>query len=206
MILWNGKTGEEIKRFELSIGATTDLKFSPDGSKLAVSGNTNGGQVNVFGDLTLTVFDLPTKKPLQRYELKQQLRKTGCNVTLPFAFTPDGSQIYSLTQECRVGLFDAQTFKQISSFGPHYSDYALSFGLSPDGRILVVALAKRLELWDAASGQLIKKLDIPQLVGNYDNYFHRVAFSPDGRAVVVKSGVMFSYFAVTTVWGVPQTP
>jgi WD40 repeat protein len=207
LILLDGVSGKEIKRFDISsIGATMDMKFSPDGTKVIVSGNDLGSQVNVFGNLSLVVLDVNEKKIVQRYELKQQLRKTGCNVTLPFAVTADSSQIFTLTQDCRIGLYDIQTFEEIKTFGTSYADHALSFALSPDGNTLAVAWGKIFELWDIASGRKFRRLDIPQLAGNFDNYFHRIAFSPDGKAVIVKSGVSFSTNSVTTIWGIPAAP
>lgn len=205
LTLWDAKTGSEIKRFGLSIGAIMDMQFSPDGSKVALSGNDIGAQANVFGNLALMVFDVPGKKLIQQYELKQQLRKTGCNVTLPIAFSSDGTQIYTLTQDCRIGLYDIENFKEVRSFGSPYSDYAISFALSPDEKILAVALAKRFELWDVSSGKLIKKFDIPQLAGNYGNYYHKTTFTLDGKALVIKSGVSFSNFSTITIWGIPET-
>jgi WD40 repeat protein len=183
-----------------------DVRFSPDGSKVIVSANDGGSQVNVFGNLAILIFDVNAKKLIQRYELKQQLRKTGCNVTLPFAVTADSSQIFTLTQDCRIGLYDIQTFQEIRSFGTPYADHALSFALSPDGNTLAVASAKSFELWDVPSGTKFRRVDIPELAGSFDNYFHRIVFSPDGKAVIVKSGISFSTNSIVTIWGIPEVP
>ena len=206
LILWDGKTGAEIKRFELTIGGTTHMQFSPDGTKLVLAGNDGPAQVNVFGNLSLMVFDVTSRRFVQTYQLAQQLRKTGCNTTLPFALTPDGAQIVTLTQDCRIGIFDLQTFTEARSFGQPYKDGALTFALSPDGKILAVAQNKHIELWDVANGTQLKRIPIPQLYGNFDDYFHNVEFSPDGRALFVKSSISFTVYGVTTVWGIPEMP
>ncbi|MFT3891743.1 MAG: hypothetical protein QM730_08940 [Anaerolineales bacterium] len=207
LILLDGITGKEIKRFDLSsAGATMDMRFTPDGSKIIVSTNDLGNQVNVFGNLSLLIFDVNEKKLVQSYEIKQQLRKTGCNVTLPFAVTADSSQIFTLTPDCRIGRYDIQTFQETRSFGTPYADHAISFALSPDGNTLAVGSGKSFELWDVPSGTKFRRVDIPELAGNFDNYFHRIVFSPDGKAIIVKSGVSFGTNSVTTIWGIPEMP
>lgn len=88
------------------------------------------------------------------------MRKTGCDVDPANCVQLDGTATYTLTQDCRIGLYDIENFKEVRSFGSPYSDYAISFALSPDEKILAVALAKRFELWDVSSGKLVKKVDI----------------------------------------------
>ena len=181
------------------------MQFSSDGTKLVVS----SGQiftVEIFGDFTITAIDLSAKQMISSYKLAQEFKQRGCNVTLPFALTADGTQIITLTQDCRIGVFDLNNFKEIRSFGETYSDAALAFALSPDGNTLAVAQHQQLVLWDVNNGKVIKKLDIPELAGRTDYYFHKIVFSSDGKAIVVKSSVYFGSNSVVTLWGVPEMP
>jgi len=206
LILWDSTSGAPIKNFSLPAETTTEnMQFSSDGTKMVVS----SGQVftvDVFGDFTITAIDLSTKQIIRSYKLAQDFKKTGCNVTLPFALTADGNQIITLTQDCRIGIFDLLTFKEIRSFGEPYSDAALTFALSPDGNVLAVALHQQLVLWDVSNGKVIKKLDIPELAGRTDYYFHKVVFSADGKAIIAKSSVYFGSNSVVSLWGVPEIP
>lgn len=206
LVLWDSKSGAPIMNFSLpSETSTENMQFSTDSTKLVVS----SGQiftVNVFGDFTITAIDLSAKQVMSSYKLAQEFKQNGCNITLPFALTADGTQIITLTKDCRIGVFDLRNFKEIRSFGDPYSDVSLAFGLSPDGNILAVAQHQQLVLWDVNNGKVIKKLDIPELSGRADYYFHKIVFSSDGKAIVVKSSVYFGSYSVITVWGVPDIP
>jgi WD40 repeat protein len=59
-----------------------------------------------------------------------------------------------------------------------FRDFPADVQLSPDGRLVAVALLSRLELWDARTRRLVRSLDVAGGV-------HTARFSPDGRFIAV---------------------
>ena len=203
LTLWDGQTGDQLERIGLPNGAVTDIRFSADGTKIVISKNDGPPQINAFGNLSLIIFDVLEKKIVQDYKLNQQLNKTGCNTTLPFALTSDGGRVVTLTQDCKIGVYDSLTFEELSSFGSPYSDSNPAFSISPDNNLLVVVDRKNIEIWDIKTEKRIRKMDIPELAGTFDFYAHKAAFTSDGKMVIVNS-TFWSQSSVTTFWAVPS--
>jgi WD40 repeat protein len=135
--------------------ATEDLKFS-----------------QIFSNLNeLRFYDAATGT------LKKQFKRSPVSPS-EFAFSPDGQTIINRSST-RIVLLDAasgQVKARLPTDGCDFSllDRFLCFPLevSAHGGFLLTQEKGRIRLWDAASGQLVEKLDAAR---------QPASFSPDGR-------------------------
>jgi WD40 repeat protein len=214
ILIWSGVTGEKIQSLPLpnTPGAVYAIDFSPDGSKILFS---HGDSVFDFKSgfyTSLRIFDIQSGMQTQNYSLKTvfQEKYIGCHTSLPFVVTQDGTQVITLTENCRIGIFDFNTWELKQEFGNPYSNATINFALSPDNHILAVAYEDKLELWDISAGELIGQFMNPAYTV-YAPYFddkvrdtYTVAFSPDGRFIGTQfSGLHYFLHSITTLWGVP---
>lgn len=150
----------------------TDVQFSPDGTLLAIA--TNDGIL--FYDTK--TYDYPKI-------LKVHTSKIWC-----IAFRPDGKIHASAGQDRTVRLWDMNTRKQIRTLSISlYPTSDISF--SPDGKTLASASGAghvdpkkdvmNIYLWDADTGQLLRKLS------GHTGMVGDVAFSPDGKILASTS-------------------
>jgi WD40 repeat protein len=130
------------------------LAFSPDGTLLAVGGDT-----------AVVLWDVAERK--QRRRLPQ--RKAAA-----IAFAPDGKTL-ACAGEIEISLWDVATGRQLHP-RPGHDDNIASITVSPDGKILASADGDRwLHLWDAASGKRLGWSPTGRSRGI------NTAFSPDGK-------------------------
>jgi WD40 repeat protein len=215
LVIWDAATGQELRTIPLAVppGAVHDFDFSPDGSKLLLSHEKSirDFSISIHTDATLRIYDVQTGRQLKFFDLKQTFRKSGCNIGLPFVVSADSTQLISITENCRLGVFDTSSWNLKQEFHDPFKDANIDLALSPDNRLLAVAYQNRLELWDLASAKLIKLYPNPTLKiypPHRDaelSYIYQVAFSQDGALL----GTRFSgetgmaYGSIITLWGVP---
>jgi serine/threonine protein kinase/WD40 repeat protein len=155
VILWDPTDGKEKLRFKAS-GAVSDVAFSPDGTRLAGSGND------------LIVWDAATGKEL--YSVK------GTPVTARAMFSPDGTCLACFSNGPVVTLRDAATGRPRRVLKGHAS-VVLSAAFSADGKTLVTAGKDRtVKVWDATAN------DQPLRLGG-DARNSPLAFSADGTRI-----------------------
>ncbi|MEG3922248.1 WD40 repeat domain-containing protein, partial [Microcoleus sp. T3_A4] len=96
------------------------------------------------------------------------------------AFSPDGTQIVSSSEDKTLRLWDAKTLKPIGKPLLGHQGWVLSVAFSPDGTQIVSSSSdKTLRLWDAKT---LKPIGQPLL--GHQSEVYSVAFSPEGTQIV----------------------
>jgi WD40 repeat protein len=98
------------------------------------------------------------------------------------AFSPDGLQIVSGSEDQTLKVWDATTGQEILTLKGH-TDGVEGVAFSPDGKRIVSGSSDHtLKVWDATAGQEIRTLK------GHTGWVGEVAFSPDGKQIVSGSG------------------
>ncbi|MDB5312489.1 MAG: domain, G-beta repeat [Gemmataceae bacterium] len=163
--VWDLDAAKPAKVLTNVLGAVNDLKFSPDGTLLAVA----GGQPSARGDLRL--FDT------RDWKLVASLGGHLDTVS-GVSWSPDGTRIVSASFDKTVRLWDAKTAGVLHTFTGH-SDFVYAVAFSPKGDWYATASKDRTgRVVDAATGKgLVTFSGMEQEVLT-------VAVRPDGQQVV----------------------
>jgi len=153
-------------------GQVFSVAFSPDGTRVAVGGDSNAVQIFNPG--------------------------TGQHISFLFghtdrvasvAFSPDGSKILTGSFDYTAKLWDAATGKEIRTFsGPNEYVYVWSVAFSPDGNKVLVGNENAAKLWDATTGAEIRSFGGGR----------SVVFSPDGSKVLTGYGAIAKLWDAAT--------
>jgi WD40 repeat protein/serine/threonine protein kinase len=103
------------------------------------------------------------------------------HAVISIAFSPDGQQIVSGSQDGTAKVWEADQGKELLTLKGH-RDMVYSVAFSPTGRRIVTGSADRTaKVWDSASGRELLTLK------GHNNHVRCVAFSPDGQRIVTGS-------------------
>lgn len=171
---WNANTGRPLAPpLRFKGGYAIDVAFAPHGTDVAVTGATSTDSF---------LADPATGKQLVTLK--------GSNSTGEFsegiAYSPDGSKVATAQWDGTVGIWDARTGRRLARIQDAGQDVVDSVAWSPDGKMLALAdWDPSLRLYDVATRQEIgPAYPLPSLADPL-NYNPWVAFTPDGRNVVV---------------------
>ena len=168
----------EDAKFRLGKGLLHDIKYTPDGNRIAVA-----------TDIGIWIYDAQTGKELTL--LTGHTRRVTS-----LGFPADGHFLASGSSDGTVRLWDIDTGKQTAVFAGHRASIS-AIAVSPDGKTVVSGddWKGTLILWDTETGEQIKRhttytdnlirrlqisLDKHRTV-TYPNAIAALAFSPDGK-------------------------
>lgn len=150
--LWDANTGRRIRSFDqrgvikARTPNVTAVSFSPDGETLFTG--------NSFGAIHAWRVDTGKhiKRIIQFYQPKQRYNDPSVNT---LKFTPDGNTLACINSYGQVYLWDVNTFKKPKILKLRTEGYGLTF--SPDGSTIGTGGSWHIQLWDANTGDLIRK-------------------------------------------------
>jgi WD40 repeat protein len=217
IFVWDTQTGNEIHKLSLpnNVWRVYDLEFSPDNRKLLISASEDLGGDNTFTTsihrtINLRILNLQNGIQLQKHTLEQDYKKTGCNIALPFVVTSDGASVVTITQSCKIGVYDFNTWELKQELGSPIENANIDLALSPNNHLLAIAYRDILEIWDLSSGELIERYknsaygDYPRYRDAEFDFLYEVSFSPDGRLIGTKFGSnSYQFNSIVTLWAVP---
>jgi WD40 repeat protein len=166
--------------------------FSPDGrravlvasvdKKVGIWNMNEPGQANVAPQV-LGRMQAPREAPARGGEPSLEplldFNQTG-GLVWSAMFAPDGRHVLTVGGN-DAQLWDLDTRRSVVRLSPHGA--VASADVSPDGRLVVTgSWDHSAKIWDAATGQAIRKLD-----GGHAGYINSVEFSADGRELLTAS-------------------
>ena len=163
------------------VRADVCLRFSPDGNKLVVLGESEGWLI-----------DLGSGEIDQK--LRWEVSPENYNA-MAKAFSSDGSLLAVGTPDNKIHLWNLQT-REILPMAVMDGHVAGIRGLcfSPDGRTLVSCGDKRVKLWNVELGQELFTLHLAK------TETARPIFSPDGNCLVTSTSEPGLHFWIAPSW------
>ena len=162
----------EGAKARLGKGSVNEVKYSPDGTKLAVASS-----------IGVWIYDAQTGK-----EIDLLTGHTGS--VLSVAFTPDGNKIASASGDTTryigswdttIRLWNPHTGEQLQTLTGHTRSL-LSVSFSPDGSTIASGSRDNtIRLWNPHTGEHLQTLT------GHTRSVNSVAFSPDGNKIASAS-------------------
>ena len=146
-------------RLDIGGGRIFDVKYSPDGTRLAAASSSG-----------VWLFDLETDDAVPL------MRNGNSSSAFRVAFSPDGRTIAAAVDDS-ICLWDAATRANKHSLSPNFR-WAGHVAFSPDGRMIAGGGGEIVHLWDVETGKRKYTVGGVPLA-----YVTSIAFSPDGRTL-----------------------
>ncbi len=168
IVLWERDGGKELGTLTSHEAAVFALAFSPDGKYLASGEFLASGESAV----TLRLWDLGTRK---------ELHKARCSdgTIYQLRFSRDGKALFLCDIENHIRRWDVASWGERPTDGPRGAIVSVAY--SPDGRLIASASEEIVWVWDAVTGEVVRKLE------DHPDSVSAVAFAADGKSLVATS-------------------
>ena len=178
LALATGVFAQDVSQWHLPEGAVArlgkgrirDVKYSPDGTRLAVASSVG-----------IWLYDTET---YQEVALLTQEPDAGERVVFnSVAFSPDGETMASASKST-IQLWDVATGTPLRIFWERTifdNDNHTNVVFSPDGETLASSRGQTIHLWDVATGKQTKTLE------GHAGWVTRIVFSPHGYTLATAS-------------------
>jgi WD40 repeat protein/serine/threonine protein kinase len=172
--IWNVSTGQPVSATFPEPGGVRQLRFSPDGKRLATACYRRDAM-----HANAHLWEVSTGKLLGTMGHRAGLES--------IEFSQDGRRIATGSRDRTSRVWDGFTGDPISPPLLHAHEvYHAAF--TPDGaRLATLTIGGDMRLWSAETGEPITP-PIPHLYRNDRNESGRLSFSPDGRRLLVATG------------------
>jgi len=165
MILWDGKTGDQIYVEHDIWYSTLALAFTPDGNRLFFGGREG-----------VEVLDSETGRQVATYATQRPSRPTAIDTPESFIFDQAVTQLFvkSFGEASMVYELQSQTQKPFQLCG----NYAYFWGNAMNG---MCSNGNEINLFDLATEEIIKSFDVGM---NLESWGSVLALSPDSQYLV----------------------
>lgn len=162
--IWDAGTLSLVRILEGHSSYVLDLDFSPDSRYLASVGSDN----------LLAIWDADTGV------MVKEKKNSHFRAVNQVSYSPDGKYLYTASSDTLIKIWDSEKLQCLNTLKGHNSE-ALSLCISPDGKtILSAGRDKTLLCFDAASGEMMGRVDLPNNV-----YVSDMLFSGNGSYVYI---------------------
>lgn len=181
VIVWDRPAAKAVKKWKLK-GWVWGLAVDPEGKSVVIS------------ERIPLVFDSGARSALsiwnvQTGELKVDLSKDIKERMAAAAYSLDG-KILAVGRggeapglNGKIQLLDSASGKKLKELTPGHQDGLTDLAFHPDGKHLISAGRDTiLRVWRLEDGKQVKDLGTPR-GGQFKDWFHAVAISPDGRSI-----------------------
>jgi WD40 repeat protein len=166
-ILWDARTGQQLRTFKGHRGLISSVAFSPDGKTILTGAWDN----------TAILWDADRGTKLRTIDVHAR----GLSLFFPdkhyvnsVAFSPDGKSVLTGSWDCTAVLTSLTTGKELTFKG--HEDFVTAVAFSPDGRsVLTGARTGGAILWDISTGKQLRTFE------GKEREATAVAFSPDEK-------------------------
>ncbi|WP_461256169.1 WD40 domain-containing protein [Treponema sp. R80B11-R83G3] len=187
--LWDAASGKEIRTFSGHTSSVLSVAFSPNGKQVLSGYGSKLFDYSSDNNYQIKLWDVASGKEIRTFS-------GHSDSVLSVAFSSDGKQIISGSEDGTIKLWDVasgrviRTFSE-SSYGDDYDIY-YSVAFSPDGKqVLSGSSDGSINLWNVASGQEIRTFS------GHTSQVWSVSFSPDGTRILSSSSD-----TTTRIWDV----